>query len=133
MRITNNYSIYYNNFTAPTGSPLNERGSVINSTAIIFTWDHPAADTRNGLITGYSLILLEQTTNTSTLYSQTGGRIELVINNLHPYYDYECRIAAETSVGRGPYGPPFTTRTLQDGNFIFQSKLLLKITMLCFF
>ena len=101
--------------TAPTGSPLNQHGSAINSTAIIFTWDHPAVDARNGLITGYSLILLEQATNLSTSYSQTGGRIELIVSNLHPYYDYECRIAAETRMGRGPYGPTFITTTLQAG------------------
>jgi len=84
-------------FTAPSGSPLNQRGSAINSTAIIFTWDHPAVDARNGLITGYSVMLLEQATNSSTQYSQIGGRIELVVGNLHPHYNYECRIAAETS------------------------------------
>ena len=101
--------------TAPTGVPLNQLGLAVNSTAIIFTWDHPAIDSRNGIITGYSLLLVELTTNSTTLHSQTGAHIEVVIGNLHPYYDYECQIAAETSVGRGPYGLPFITRTLQDG------------------
>ena len=101
--------------TAPTGVPLNQLGLAVNSTAIIFTWNHPAVDSRNGIITGYSLLLVELTTNSTTLHSQTGAHIEVVIGNLHPYYDYECQIAAETSVGRGPYGLPFITRTLQDG------------------
>lgn len=99
----------------PSGAPLNQIGSAVNSTAIIFTWDHPATERRNGMITRYSLILTELATNSSSQYSQSGAHIEAVIGHLHPYYDYECKIAAETIIGRGPYGQPFVTRTLQDG------------------
>ena len=87
----------------------------INSTAIIFTWDHPPPAGRNGNITGYSLVVRELLTNTTTSYRQSGMRIELVVASLHPYYEYECVIAAETRVGRGPYGVPFVTRTDPDG------------------
>ncbi len=102
-------------FSVPGGPPLNQLGSAVNSTAIIFTWDPPAVEARNGAITGYSLILVELATNSSSQYNQSGAHIEAVIGHLHPYYDYECRIAAETFIGRGPYGQPFITKTLQDG------------------
>lgn len=61
---------------------------------------------------------MELTTSLTTLYNQTGAHIELVIGSLHPYYEYECTIAAETRAGRGPYGQPFITRTLQDGSLV---------------
>ena len=104
--------------SVPTGAPLNVSGSAINSTAIIVNWELPALDGRNGIITGYSLIIREVPTNTVTTSSQRGVHIELVVASLHPYYEYECQIAAETAVGRGPYGDTVITRTLPDGKFV---------------
>ncbi len=109
------YTILY---VVPTSPPLTPIGRAVNSTAIIINWEHPSPDGRNGIITGYSLIVTELPTNTTTTYSQGGGHIELVIASLHPFYDYECRIAAETAVGRGPYGDEFVTRTSPDGKMI---------------
>ena len=90
----------------------------MNSTSIIVTWDHPAPDGRNGIITGYSLILVEVVTNVTTMYRQIGAHLELVIGSLHPFYDYECVIAAETMVGRGPYGRPFIITTSPNGKIL---------------
>ena len=88
-------------------------GRAINSTAIIISWELPAPEARNGNITSYSLLIRELATNlTSTL---SGVHIELVVASLHPYYQYECQIAAETAVGRGPYADAIITRTLPDG------------------
>lgn len=101
--------------TVPTGAPLNASGSAINSTAVIINWELPALESRNGNITGYSVIIREVATNISASYDPSGVHIELVIASLHPYYVYECQIAAETVVGRGPYGDTVTIRTLPDG------------------
>ena len=103
--------------TAPTSPPLNTTGRAVNSTAILFTWEHPLVSGRNGNITGYSLLLTELETNITTSYRQTGARIELVVGSLHPFYQYQCVIAAETRVGRGPYADSFITRTLADGMY----------------
>lgn len=62
-------------------------------------------------------------------YSQRGVRIELVIASLHPYYEYECQIAAETAVGRGPYGDVVITRTLPDGKLAGQRHLCGKLSL----
>ena len=107
--------MFYCLSTVPTSPPLNVSGSAINSTAIIIGWELPAMDGQNGNITSYSLILTEVATNTSTTHNQSGVHIELVIAYLHPYYEYECQIAAETAIGRGPYGDTVITRTLPDG------------------
>ena len=118
-------------YAVPTIPPLNSTGSAVNSTAIIINWQLPAPYGRNGIITGYSLILTELITNTTTSYSQTGAHIELVIGSLHPFYDYECIIAAETSVGRGPYGDPFITRTSPDGMDEKKNLMLNFVTNTC--
>jgi len=102
---------------APASAPLNVSASAINSTAILIIWDLPSFEGRNGNITGYSLIVTELATNTTRAISQN-GHIELVLGFLHPYYQYECQIAAETVVGRGPYGDAIVVRTLPDGMLI---------------
>ena len=99
----------------PTGAPLNATGRAVNSTAIIYTWEQPAPADRNGNITSYSLEVTELITGITSVYRQSGAHIELVVGSLHPFYEYECVIAAETSVGRGPYGESFVTRTSADG------------------
>ena len=105
--------LYY--IIAPAGAPLNASASAINSTAILITWDLPSFESRNGNITGYTLTVTELETNTTRVVSQNGRHIELVLGSLHPYYRYECQIAAETAAGRGPYGDAIVTRTLSDG------------------
>lgn len=97
----------------PTGVPLNVSGSAINSTAIVINWKLPAPEDRNGNITGYSLIIEEVDTNVTTTYNTV--LTQLIVAFLQPYSDYKCQIAAETSVGTGPYGDAITIRTLPDG------------------
>lgn len=109
------FIVLLHSVTVPSGAPLNVSASAINSTALIINWELPAPSERNGDITGYSLLLREVPTNSTTSLSQSGAHIELVVSSLQPYYEYECQIAAETAVGRGPYGDVITTRTLSDG------------------
>lgn len=97
----------------PVGGPTNASASAINSTAIFITWQLPLFEDRNGNITGYSIIVTETISNTSTTHYR--NEIFAVIAFLHPYYEYVVQIAAETRVGRGPYGDTVTTQTLEDG------------------
>ncbi len=41
----------------------------------------------------------------------------ITVQNLHPYYQYMCVVAAYTSVGVGPFSPALTQRTAEDGQF----------------
>lgn len=103
--------------TVPSSAPLNVSGRAINSTTVIISWELPAQEGRNGNITGYFLLIREVATNITSTHSSTGARIELVVASLHPYYEYECQIAAETAVGRGPFGDTIVIRTLPDGKW----------------
>ena len=53
---------------------------------------------------------------------ETGTQFQLVTDNttitafsLHPYYTYSYTVAAETSVGLGPYTSPRAVRMPEDG------------------
>ena len=104
-------------YTVPTAPPQNTDGEVLSSTAISITWQVPQLEEQNGIIQRYFIRLLEVPTNINFTYQQKGQHTELVIDSLHPDYDYECSVAAETVVGRGPFSEPFTITTHEDGKF----------------
>ena len=116
----------------PTAPPRNTRGEVLSSTTIFITWQSPEPEELNGIIVFYTLTLLEVPTNTTFIYQQEGHHTEIVITSLHPYYSYECSIAAETIVGRGPFSIPFTIQTREDGRFDERLNIELLI-MYCMF
>ena len=98
----------------------------MSSTIITLFWDPPPADEQNGIITQYRINITEvQTGRSFTLFSATTS---VNVTSLHPYYTYNCAIAAVTSIGAGPYTSVITVVTLQDGKVTFLS-LLFKLIM----
>ena len=79
------------------------------------SWRPPALDGQNGVITSYTVVFIEAQSNNTLTYQREGEFAELVIEQLHPYYDYHCSIAAGTRVGHGLATDPVTIRTLEDG------------------
>ena len=98
----------------------------MSSTIITLFWDPPPADEQNGIITQYRINITEvETGRTFSLFSATTS---VNVTSLHPYYTYNCAIAAVTSIGAGPYTSVITVVTLQDGKVTFIS-LLFKLIM----
>ena len=84
----------------------------INSTAVQVSWDPPSQSLQNGIITSYTINLLEIKRNTSWSFSQNFLRTSFIIHGLYPYSEYIISVAAYT-VAEGP--KTFTTvTTLQD-------------------
>ena len=117
------------NFSAPTSYPMNFTGYSSNSTSIFLEWQLPQHQSRNGHIISYSIIVREIPTNKTFSLFKTEVSQHLLINLLHPFYEYECRVAASTSIGQGPFGPTIIVTTLEDGMFeiIFMSLFLLTL------
>ena len=63
----------------------------------------------------YHVKLLEVSTGMNYMYHRSGSHTEILITGLHPFYEYNCSVSAETSAGRGPSSVPFTVRTHADG------------------
>ena len=88
----------------------------MSSTIITLFWDPPPADAQNGIITQYRINITEvETGRFFTLFSAT---TTVNVTTLHPYYTYNCVIAAATMIGVGPYTSVITVVTLQDGKFL---------------
>lgn len=104
-----------NPFAVPSTPPLNSSGQVLSPSTLSITWQPPALEGQNGIITSYTVRLIEQPTDMIFTYQRGGSHTEIFITNLHPYYGYSCSVAAATSVGLGPYSAPFTLITHQDG------------------
>ena len=108
--------------TVPGGPPKNFTADVRSSTQILLMWQPPSSEIQNGRIRLYTVSVFEVQTDTNysyTLYSQSSEDSALLVESLHPYYDYMCNVSAVT-IGPGPYTSPLTVKTFEDGEcFLF--------------
>ena len=84
----------------PSGPPQSFTGTP-NVTSIQFSWEPPAAEERNGNITGYT-IFITSLVNPRDFQELDTSSESLLAESLQPYTTYECVIAASTEVGMGP-------------------------------
>ena len=87
-------------FTVPSGPPQGLTATPTNARTLVLTWRPPAEENRNGLIRGY-------TVNVTGVLSGQTQQFEteetwLTVESLHPYYSYNCSVAART-IGLGPF------------------------------
>ena len=98
---------------APSQAPQSLSGVAPSSTSITLSWSPPLPEYRNGLIISYYVNITLLETGTSVYYTST--YTNFTISGLIPYTSYSCIVAAETSIGRGPFTTLFTITTLEDG------------------
>ena len=86
-------------------------GGVAQSpTVLLFTWSPPPLVDINGIILYYVVELRETETGQRWTFIALGD--DLRVGSLHPYFTYQCEVAAHT-VGRGPFSVPFQLKTLE--------------------
>ena len=110
---------YANLYTAPSGSPTNFMPDLASASATMVTlmWRVLPYSQRNGIIRRYSLEVcqIDPLVSGCTNHASNEDQTSLVISSLHPYYVYHWRVAAHTSVGRGPYSSYISFRMPEDG------------------
>ena len=104
-------------FIAPSAPPQGFSGSNQSSTAIFLSWSPPPAIDINGVINYYTVELDEVWTGRSLEFHPTSMNIS--ITALHPYYVYQCRVAAFT-VALGPFTSNLQIVTGEDGLYVVQ-------------
>ena len=85
-------------------------GVAQSPTVLFFTWSPPPPVDVNGIILYYVVELRE--TETGQRLSFTAPGINMTVESLHPYFTYQCEVAAHT-VGCGPFCEPFQLKTLE--------------------
>ena len=100
---------------APSAPPRSLSGIAINSTVVILTWTLPPLIDINGIIRNYVIRIRERETSQVWIFQTTNSHIN--VTSLHPYYNYECEVAAHT-IATGPYTNPVSVQTMEAGNNI---------------
>ena len=99
--------------TAPSSAPLSMQTSSDSPYGITISWLPPPPVDRNGIILYYRVLVME--VETSTAFEWTSSDRTAERYSLHPYYLYECSVAAHTSAGTGPFTVSQTVQTLPSG------------------
>ena len=63
-------------------------------------WEQPPLEHRNGRIRQYQVQLIE--IETSDILQLSSESTQVNVTNLHPFYNYNCSVAAET-INVGPF------------------------------
>ena len=105
-------------FSVPGGSPVSLQTNPTSSITVTLVWNDLPYSQRNGVIVRYSVEVCQIEPHGSCKTSPTNGnQTSLVISSLHPYYEYNWRVAANTSVGRGPYSSYTSFVMPEDGEY----------------
>ena len=107
--------MFYNAyFIAPTAPPRNPTSSRVDATPTLVTlsWQPPEAIHINGIINHYVVRVRE--VYTGRVFTLRAEEATIQVGPLHPFYIYECQVAAFT-VGQGPFGLPFTAQAGETG------------------
>ncbi len=100
-------------FTAPSAPPEAVSVSATSSDSILLTWAPPDSHHQNGIITGY--VINVTTADTGEPFQVYSGTTSLIQGSLHPFTKYTFVVAAQTSVGTGPFSTTLTAQTHQSG------------------
>ncbi len=96
-----------------------------DSSQLTASWQQPTPS--NGVITGYTVYCTIVSTmdespsedNFAVFALLTSANLGVMINDLQPFTYYQCFVSANTNVGKGPGSNRNTTRTIQDGEYIY--------------
>ena len=82
---------------------------------MMLAWDPPLLEVRNGIIQQYMIRVTEL--ETGRVWNLSTPAMSITITSLHPYYTYNCTVAAVTS-GTGPFSPPFVIQLPEAGMIV---------------
>ena len=100
-------------YIVPSGYPQQLFVDETTPDSLTLSWAPPPSDEQNGAIIGYVINVTHADTLQTTQYYSTYSNI--TITNLDPYTTYVCVVAAETSIGVGPFSHLFFVQTEEAG------------------
>ena len=82
-----------------TGPPTNLAAPRTTTSSLSLTWNPPRFDLQNGIIRHY-VVYIDDISNGNS-WQLTSNVSRITINNLQPFFTYNCSVAAFT-IGVGP-------------------------------
>ena len=92
--------------------------TAINSTTLLISWMPPPKEHQNGVIREYRVNITES--ETEMAYRLTTAATTLAVYSLHPFYTYECIVAAFT-IAEGQYSVEVNITMPEDGMFQYSN------------
>ena len=96
--------------------------TTLSPTEIRVNWEPVPAIEENGIIVTYEILYEPQETFDGQIMSDVlvnttdGSVLEMVLNGLQEFVDYNVTVRAYTSIGSGPFNPTGdSNRTSEDG------------------
>ena len=92
---------------APGGAPQSVTAEAISPTVFTLRWQPPLMEDVNGVVTRYTVNVTELETGGGRVVEQFfTTETNVTVESRHPFYRYRYLVAAETSVGLGPFSDP---------------------------
>ena len=102
---------------APTGVPKNL--VLLETKYYNLTWDELHCSEQNGLITGYTVLII----NSSVTYNLTSTNTHIILNDLVFNIVYSISVAAVNAIGSGPFSDHITIGRKSSYTVSLQSDL----------
>lgn len=80
---------------------------------MVLWWELPLESQRNGVITGYTLHIIELVSHNVIVIDTENTTV--LVSEIKPFKSYMCKVAAYTTVGVGPYSGTVIVQTPEDG------------------
>ena len=110
--------------TVPAGFPQNVTTTTVSPMEIRVNWEPMPAIEENGILVTYEILYEPQETFNGEIMSNVsinttdGSVLEMVLNDLQEFVEYNVTVRAYTSIGSGPFNPTGdSSRTFEDGEF----------------
>ena len=102
-------------FLVPSSPPTSVASSVLSSSTVQLSWSPPDPTGQNGIITSYTVIVSNTATSETITYTTNANTTSLLVSGLSAFTVHEFYIAANTSIGMGPFTTKIVFKTLEDG------------------
>ena len=99
---------------APTLAPQSVEITAIDSRTLSVSWVPPPFEHQNGIIREYRVNVTER--ETGMTYHLVTAATSITVPFLHPFYMYNCTVAAFT-IAAGPYSMELSITLPEDGMF----------------
>ncbi|XP_076330516.1 roundabout homolog 1-like isoform X6 [Tachypleus tridentatus] len=90
----------------PSAPPDNLNVKLKNLTVAVISWSSPPPQHRNGVLQGYNIHILKNTSQLHSNITTNGNTTLITVYNLTAGHKYSVKAVAFTSVGNGPFSAP---------------------------
>ena len=118
-----------NSSAVPSEAPQNLQAAKVTTHSVTLKWEAPPVPSQNGAIIGYTIQVLEMADNRSSYSLQISKEPSLTVTNLEDDTTYNFSVAANTSIGAGPYTIHVTAKTKNYGEICDSNSFLLPINV----